>query len=748
MELFFIILIIVAVLWAVFSSRNKQSSSSSGPRDQNFHWNSRQNTSNRQSLVDEPEKFWVPQDKSVRIQGYEIEGGLIYVGSNLMSVSSGHWKELEPALINPRLKVNKRNPDYGGHSLGYWPSYSQLSPNARSAYLEWLSDGKQNQETPIGYIFLYFYGLERRVLYDLRGTDNTKKEISGIQSEVSRLLNIYGDNHSFRRYASKFLDLFYLFNDAGRNLETIEDREDLYFPTYLSDSYYQQSFNFNMGLSLYALENKPLPADWALKWAVLNSQLNTPARRCPEKLQELFRSMYSSKFGDGVILSGSRQKLNFRYKPASGSFSGSININTNLNDFGESSEHLNTFQALLDQCTDKLDPYSRYLGRNPESPQSLEAISNLPKEIINDYLSEDIEEFVKSVKSELEDQDFTMVPTSYFTQFWDIKGINKYRKNESIEIAQFFFKFGLGIEPDLRFGSAKYERDSKVVFFKLDPNTYPTAPSKEYKLALPILHLTSVIGIADGTFSEEEEEFLEEYLERLFKLSNEEKHRLKAYLYWLVHQKPGVRGIKKKMQDISTSKRESIFNFLIQVADADGYIDPDEVKMLQKTGKIFDLEPDQVYTAIHNRQTADDNPVLVLQGEQQKGYKIPAEDEGNELDEELIQQTLKKTEEVQTILADIFSEEEEEIEESHEPDTETDNLMGLDKTHSVLVKQLIKKPKWTQMEYERKCSELDLFPAGAQEVINDEAFERYDEPLLIKSDVVEINSIIVKKLQP
>jgi len=53
--------------------------------------------------------------------------------------------------------------------MDYWPSYCEVSPRARAAYLRWLEDGRRDESTYIGYVFLFFYGLERRLLGDLGG---------------------------------------------------------------------------------------------------------------------------------------------------------------------------------------------------------------------------------------------------------------------------------------------------------------------------------------------------------------------------------------------------------------------------------------------------------------------------------------------------------------------------------------------------------------------------------------------------
>src|SRR5699024_4748744 len=187
------------------------------------------------------------------INGYEISGGLIYVGKNLAKASRNYGLNVEPALINPRLSINKKSPDYEGSTLNYWPSYSNLTPNARAAYLEWLANGKKDPNMPIGYVFLYYYGLERRLLHDLDGgiKENSQYEVELIKDEIRRLLDIYGTNSSFRRYASQLLDLFKLFDDGQKDLIKALDNESLDFEDYSCDGSYSRrhDLNFRKGLA-------------------------------------------------------------------------------------------------------------------------------------------------------------------------------------------------------------------------------------------------------------------------------------------------------------------------------------------------------------------------------------------------------------------------------------------------------------------------------------------------------------------
>ena len=103
----------------------------------------------------------------------------------------------DASLIETELPVSRHPPGQVA-DLPYWPSYRGASPQQRSIYIDWLVGGRKDSQVPIGYVFIYFYGLERRVIVD-------NADHSAILAETVRLLQIYSRSHSFVRYATRFL---------------------------------------------------------------------------------------------------------------------------------------------------------------------------------------------------------------------------------------------------------------------------------------------------------------------------------------------------------------------------------------------------------------------------------------------------------------------------------------------------------------------------------------------------------------
>ncbi len=141
---------------------------------------------------------WVNYEEKAVVAGRNI-GGMVYLGPD---PRRGGLTALSRPTIVPTLPVADSGPDISGVGMPYWPGYSEISPSARTAYLDWLATGRSDRRYGVGHVFLYFYGLERRFFIDSPGPQERRVIIN----EVDRLLQIYGNHRSVRRYFESFLD--------------------------------------------------------------------------------------------------------------------------------------------------------------------------------------------------------------------------------------------------------------------------------------------------------------------------------------------------------------------------------------------------------------------------------------------------------------------------------------------------------------------------------------------------------------
>lgn len=97
----------------------------------------------------------------------------------------------EPSLIDLGLEIKQSNTPI--EDIGYYPSYKNLTPEKRFVYLKWLCD--VTKPIPIGYVFIFYYGLERHLIYG---------KFEEAFDMIVKLRN-YHNNKSFFAYSSDAL---------------------------------------------------------------------------------------------------------------------------------------------------------------------------------------------------------------------------------------------------------------------------------------------------------------------------------------------------------------------------------------------------------------------------------------------------------------------------------------------------------------------------------------------------------------
>lgn len=692
----------------------------------------------RESSVS-PDSVWVPQGKSSQVAGYTIPGGFIYVGSGLLNVQG--WS-VEPAQIDPSLPVDKSSSDRLGVHMSYWPSYSEIDPSSRNAYLQWLAEGCCDPGINIGYVFLYFYGLERRVLADPKNSYSAGSESEEIVAEVKRLGTIYR-NPSFLSYTTGFIN----------TVEARSAKEKLYknTPSYESRGY-ELPFGLKKGLAQLAVDGSALPVDWALAWLESDQEcgLRTPAQRCKPEFQKLFRIRYVEKFGQGIILPQKGSKLRGNYRPASPSFGQALEwTEEGLLDVSVYRGPIKQIFKVAEDCVEELDPYSRHLGRSGSDPSSLAKLALFPEPLLKDYQDAELQGLSQWLSKSVHTDRFLKTDLKSIVGHFALLKSENFDKREFVALCQLLAKLRVGIEPDVRFGGTLPE-ECPVILFPL-PKDSAHAPSPEYSSATVILHLAVAVAGADGRISEKEEKNLEEQLEVRFKLNGEEKVRLRAHTQWLFASSPSFSGVKKRLESFSQSQREILGEFLVSVAQQDGLIDPGEVKILNKIYGLLGLDSKALYSNAHR---AAMEPVKIEDAESQTpAFSLPKAPPKKksikvDLDMNKIRVKLAETAAVTAMLNTIFVEEKNErMPVKEAPQEIVGNLKHFEFEYHGLIKELLQKTAWSRVELEALAAKSNLLLDGVLDSINDVSFTVFDQPFFEGEDPVEINPGILKELQ-
>ena len=687
---------------------------------------------------------WVPHGRTIEVAGRTIPGGGVYVGQmDKGARPSGAWGSiLEPSLIDPAMKVDWARPHRSGPATmsGQW--YGSLRPGGRAAYLSWLASGRDDPDVYIGHVFLYFYGLERRMLVDAR-VDPEHADVPIIADEVRRLLSIYGFNNLFRAQATKFLVVI----DSPSWMTP-----DLVPPPASTCGMF---FGVRVALGRYAQTAQPIPAAWALLWLRTEVTLRTPASRCASEFDELFTARYQARYKDGLVIKPTKSTITYSYSPASSRLGGFTVKMGSIPDVARRTSSLNKLKVLGLECTEALQGLSQYRRRYPDGAGSLEAVALLPDDVRAPLEGKVVKDFRDWADAAIETGP-SLVPLDDVMAHWAPGRSTKLTKADAVAMASLFAKLGTGIEPDVRFGSSTPAQSSHVVLFSLPPGA-TAAPSAQYAAAATVVHLAGVVASADGSVSDAERRHLAEHLEVVLGLDHAERVRLEAHLLWLVGAKTSLASLKKRVDALDQGRRAAIGRFVVGFAASDGLVSAPELTMLAKLYRLLGLNESEVYSVVHALASADPGPVTVQEADSgEVRWPIPALGPDPaiavRLDPAKIRARLAETASVSALLADIFTDDEEPAPPElagRGPETEVDiqRVVGLDGPHSQLARHLCSQERWDRGSVEELAARLGLtMLEAAIDRVNDATIEASGEPLIEGDDPLEINDYVAEEL--
>lgn len=382
-----------------------------------------------------PKARWIGKDETIAVGGQVLKGGMVYFAEK-----ADRSFNQEPSLIDGQLPVQAMHVDLTEKLTGYWPSYSGISPAARRGYLQWLSEGRSARNVDVGYVFIFFYGLERRAILDSVTDEAARSELPTIVTKIERLKTLYGDNPSFRNYASNLLNHIQLVD--------VEPQMYLKAPPRFESSGFEMPMALRLALGQMALDKHPLNAVWALPWVKSDPNISrrTPVSRCVDQFDQLFVAQYSTRYPNGLVLNQNKTMLKITYRSASSRLSVPAMALGDIPDVSVTSATRNKLQALVDECTIVLDPYSRYLGRNPGGASNLEGILQLPVAL-----------WPASAKDVIADLQLQVGDEHLVMTLGDLAGLfgslGVLPRGTIVALARAFESLNIGFEPDVLSGS-------------------------------------------------------------------------------------------------------------------------------------------------------------------------------------------------------------------------------------------------------------------------------------------------------
>jgi tellurite resistance protein/peptidoglycan hydrolase-like protein with peptidoglycan-binding domain len=723
------------------------------------------------------DRVWVPAGRSTLVAGFELPG-LVYFGHTLPP-AKGYGRN-DHCLIDPRLPVAKSSGDASGQHMDYWPAYESMRPSSRRALLEWLSGDRSDPGTYIGYVFVHLYGLERRAVLE-----GSVEDRPTIRTEVERLLATYGNNGSFRRYASDLLAAIDVLDLApGRDPD----------PVFLACSA-DLPAPVRIAVGRRIRDGRPVEADWLLAWTMSHpeTRVRTAARRAFDHLRVAFAAEFERRNpSGGLLLTAEPGRTSpLRYRAASGTFEvdlGSDRVGA-LPDLAQFPEALACGREILDLCTDRLDAYSRHIGRCPTGASTLQALALLPWDARERALGTASREDLAWLAAHA-DHGGT-IPFADVSDRLSGQAADRATPARLRELGDTLCRLGLGLIPDPRF-PARHAGVSAVMLFSLDaPIEIVAAPSDAYKAAFLALSVGMLVAMADGEVTDDERTVLRELAAVSPGLSADERRRLAADASWLEAHPTELPSLRTRLAELGAERRQIVGDMLVHVASSDGRHDWAEIALLEKVFRHMGLERDRLYAALHRSGSgqgtaadhdgsADELVHVSLGDVRERTYAIPgaplpalqvratpparkgpltpssrhAEKDPQSMapasgvDTARLAAIRAETAAVSLVLADVFDDAETVAQPVIAPEaapaapnaTEAvDAFAGLDSRHVQFLRELAVQTTWPRPEFERLAREFGLMAGAAMENLNAWAFERFDDILVEDGDPIQLN---------
>lgn len=700
------------------------------------------------TLKEQSERCWVRGDRSLTIAGYELRGGLLYVGKVLDRQDGGG---VDNCLINPTLSVS--DPRGLAPSVPYYPSYSALEPHARGGYLQWLASGRSSPDANIGHVFLYFYGLERRLLLDQAADEHDL-----LVAEVERLRCVYQKSYSVNRYAGLLLDAAKLLRPSRRFYENDVpvDRHD-----------YELPFPIRLAVGQLLADGKPIPWNWMYAWVLNDPQTNlrTVHTRAEKEVAELFRLRFGMKYPDGFKLNAPKARLRWSYRAASGSFQ--VDLQPQLGDLPDVAGltgPTNKMREVLDGCAEELEAYSRFLGRRPNGRDSLQALSMLPVELVQKADGGEVKKLREWLDTLLANGP-ALVESGELMARLAIDA--NYGKAAVRSCADALQSFHVALMPNPRVSLQLPKIGQPFVLYRCGSEEIPNSEIAPFRLASLALTFAAFVAHADSALSPEESERLVDMVQAAPGLSDRGHLDLGAHLRWLQAVPAEPAALRSRLSAFSAEDRHQLGLVALSAASADVSVHPAEIKALQRIYKMLGLNEDGVLSDLHSAMAAPAGLTAIqIAPATAPGFAIPKSPDALtkpgkpgeiHLDADRLKQIGESTQRVNEILSKVFTEEESEAaaeknatamvtEEPAAIAVDGERAMGfdgLDTRYKGFLTELLTRPQWPRPELDMLARAHELMTDGALEAINEWAFDRHGDALVEDGDPATIQRHVI-----
>jgi uncharacterized tellurite resistance protein B-like protein len=594
---------------------------------------------------------WYSPGQTVQFEDLKLRGGMFYSTPKVLD-----WPG-EPSAIVATASVSK-HADAPSNDIGYYPAYQNLPPSQRRTYLEWLAAGRRDprpEERALGYLFLFFYGIERRIIVE-------KDRDPSLIEELLALLLHYAPHHKSRSLRGYFLSLAHY----GSRLMGAEQYRH-YWPRFfeIDDG---KTGEEAMKLVLANLCDLREPMHWSIGYRLAmsnpESRKSVVVSRAQQEFWTLFQSRFENEFAGGMNLKAAKQAAVFRYQPASSALLARADYGKawpyemKVANVAGMHSQFTRVSEIWNSCVDDLSGYTRAVSSKRQTDAAgLKAWLELPAELKADIASP-MQPFWDWMTSSAPRQDeFHFVTAGAIALWFGISERKKLTRTQASEMVYGAAAMGWTIAPHPTHLDQGFAWDQEITVYK---RSSPDPLEPQTPGLVRLLYLLMPVAAADGTVEQSE-------IDAFHKLMGHEVTKdsdwqyLEAVLAALMRDtNVAVQALPTMMKHITERARDTVFNLLVHIAAADGEVVPEELKVLRKIARAFELDSDAAERILRDDVAFREVRVTEAKPAERAGEAIPEKERkqpaGLQLDMDRIAALTKETHEVVSMLSAVMTE--------------------------------------------------------------------------------------------
>ena len=687
-------------------------------------------------------KFWVPPGTSVKVAGITIPGGMVYVGTGLRSVDS-EWAA-EPALIDPKQRVARSiSSDVYPDIPHYWSTYDSVNPVTRRAYLQWLADGRRTPGAPMPLVWMFFYGLERRLLDDLIGLWSDHPEVDVLAAEVRALADVYGADTRFHGHAMRLLGVL----DAARGV--IEPWRD-------STTDWDLPLGLRLELGTHAAAGTPIDGELALHWAVHHPEiyLRTPALRCRPQFDAVFQQLYAKR--QQPITPRGSNEIRLTYYPATQSM---YNVETiklpGSVDVAGDARARGALKRLVTRATDQLDAYSRWMGREHVARDSLAALSVYPAGVdFDDATQLHVDRFKTSLGYVSAVADPQLVPAAELFEHFPVRSASKPTAKEVEIIAESLARLGIAMVPDPQAGERWVNGHDPVLYTRADTPRRRSAAAEELRSIANVLgSLTGQIIQAAPAERTSLVDALAHEIPGSARNDGENRRVGSAYATYGEQSKLTSARLRKLVEPISEDLRGAVVTALVRIASRAGAVTHESIHRLDEVSAVLGVESAHVHRMLHAAASATlDAPNWKPRPDaasDTRSTQVKAERGINtQTADRLMRESKKLTARLDAILTTDDEPAAEPAPAKDDSGSDASTQTGaLGDAYVRMLRAVLDRSSVSRVEFEQLARDSDVFPDAAIEAINEYALDAIGDILLDGDDPIDVIADIAEELR-